>query len=177
MATFLFKILPERNSLLKELKKNYPEADSFSLYTHLWMRLIGASLNDNIENYLRKLDMSSGRFLLLMFLEVNPHGMKPSEIAANLSVTQATITGLIDGLVQTGFVVRKEHEKDRRACIVSLTEKGSAFMRKNRPEFNRHLESIYKPLSGSEQLQLVDLCEKLFSSLRPQAPSPANDSI
>ncbi|MBX3039376.1 MAG: MarR family transcriptional regulator [Bdellovibrionaceae bacterium] len=167
MATFLFKILPGKQELLNTLSTSYPEADPLSLYTHMWLRLLGTTLEDSVETFLRRLDMSSGRFLLLMFLELRSQGMKPSEIAANLSVTQATVTGLIDGLEQTGFVQRREHEKDRRACVVTLTDKGQTFIRENRPQFTKKLSEIYSPLATEERQQLITLLEKLFQSLKP----------
>lgn len=174
MATFLFKILPGKEELLKTISASYPEADPLSLYTHMWLRLLGTTLEDSVETFLRRLDMSSGRFLLLMFLELRPQGMKPSEIATNLSVTQATVTGLIDGLEHTGFVQRREHAKDRRACVVTLTEKGQTFIRENRPHFTRRLSEIYSPLATEERQQLIGLLEKLFQTLKPNAiPVPS----
>lgn len=138
-----------------------------SLYTHLWVRLIGSALENYVDDYLRRIDISSGRFLILMHLEVNASGMKPSEIATSLGVTQATITGLIDGLVQTNLATRKEHEKDRRACIVQLTDKGGLFIREHRPLFNKHIAQVYELLSQEDQDQLIQLCEKLFQKLKP----------
>jgi DNA-binding MarR family transcriptional regulator len=45
-------------------------------------------------------------------------------LAADLHVTPRTITALIDGLVATGFVNREPHPSDRRATLVTFTERG-----------------------------------------------------
>ena len=45
-------------------------------------------------------------------------------LAADLHVTPRTITALIDGLVATGFVTREPHPSDRRATLVTFTERG-----------------------------------------------------
>jgi DNA-binding MarR family transcriptional regulator len=45
-------------------------------------------------------------------------------LAADLRVTPRTITALVDGLVATGFVTREPHPSDRRATLVTFTERG-----------------------------------------------------
>jgi hypothetical protein len=41
-----------------------------------------------------------------------------------LHVTPRAITALVDGLVATGFVTREPHPTDRRAALVTFTERG-----------------------------------------------------
>jgi DNA-binding MarR family transcriptional regulator len=50
-------------------------------------------------------------------------------LAAGLRVTPRTITALVDGLVATGFVTREPHPSDRRAALVTFTERGRAAAR------------------------------------------------
>ncbi|HEY2688978.1 MAG TPA: MarR family transcriptional regulator [Streptosporangiaceae bacterium] len=47
-------------------------------------------------------------------------------LAADLGVTPRAITALVDGLVATGFVTREPHPSDRRATLVTFTERGRA---------------------------------------------------
>lgn len=47
------------------------------------------------------------------------------DVAAALQVTPRNVTGLVDGLVASGHVVRRPHPTDRRATLVDLTEQGS----------------------------------------------------
>jgi DNA-binding MarR family transcriptional regulator len=47
-------------------------------------------------------------------------------LAADLHVTPRTITALVDGLVASGFVTRQPHPSDRRAALVTFTDRGSA---------------------------------------------------
>jgi DNA-binding MarR family transcriptional regulator len=47
-------------------------------------------------------------------------------LAADLHVTPRTVTALVDGLADTGFVTREPHPSDRRATLVTFTERGSA---------------------------------------------------
>ncbi len=45
-------------------------------------------------------------------------------LATALGVSPRTITGLIDGLVASGFVTREAHPTDRRATLVTFTKHG-----------------------------------------------------
>lgn len=49
-------------------------------------------------------------------------------LADALKVSARTITGLVDGLVATGFMTREPHATDRRATLVTFTERGTAVM-------------------------------------------------
>ena len=49
-------------------------------------------------------------------------------LAAALSVSPRNVTGLVDALESGGFVERRPHPSDRRATLVTLTERGTATM-------------------------------------------------
>jgi DNA-binding MarR family transcriptional regulator len=49
-------------------------------------------------------------------------------LADALKVSPRNVTGLVDGLVVTGFVTREPHPTDRRATLVTLTHHGSSVM-------------------------------------------------
>lgn len=48
------------------------------------------------------------------------------ELADTMGVSARTITGLVDGLVDTGFVTREPHPTDRRANLITFTDLGSS---------------------------------------------------
>ena len=57
---------------------------------------------------------------------VHQHGPRTQrELAEALGVTPRNVTGLVDALVETGFVTRGPHPTDRRATLVSLTAHGA----------------------------------------------------
>ena len=46
-------------------------------------------------------------------------------LADALGVTPRTVTGLVDGLEESGLVVRQPHPTDRRSTLVVFTERGT----------------------------------------------------
>ena len=49
-------------------------------------------------------------------------------LADALDVTARNVTGLVDGLEDTGYVTRRPHPQDRRATLVTLTDHGAEVM-------------------------------------------------
>ena len=50
--------------------------------------------------------------------------MSPSAIARAVSLSQATITSILDRLTQAGLVERVKSDKDKRVVLAQLTDKG-----------------------------------------------------
>ena len=51
---------------------------------------------------------------------------RAGDLAARLAVTKPTLTALVDGLVERGFVIRETQAGDRRAVRVAITDAGRA---------------------------------------------------
>jgi DNA-binding MarR family transcriptional regulator len=64
------------------------------------------------------------------------------DLADALHVSARTMTGLVDGLVDTGFVTRERHPTDRRAALITFTDRGAgtvAALERSQREFARLL--------------------------------------
>ena len=53
----------------------------------------------------------------------------PGELARAISLSQATVTGILDRLLKRGLVRRERSEEDRRRVIVTLTSSGKELAR------------------------------------------------
>jgi len=81
-------------------------------------------MNDDMAQSFARDGLTASRAHLIWVL----HHQGPSTqrvLAEALRVSARNITGLVDALVDTGFVTREPHPTDRRATLVSLTEHGS----------------------------------------------------
>ena len=88
---------------------------------------ISALLQADQERELGRIGLTSARTHVLWVL----HHDGPStqvHLAEAVEVTPRNITSLVDALVATGFVHRMPHPDDRRAVLVTLTERGMAVM-------------------------------------------------
>ena len=84
-------------------------------------------LNEDMTRSLGRLGLTVSRTHVLWVLRQRGPTLQ-RVLADDLKVTARTMTGLIDGLVATGFVTREPHPTDRRAALVTFTPHGLATM-------------------------------------------------
>ena len=71
--------------------------------------------------------LSSARMRVLWVIH-HTGPLTQQSLATHLEVTPRNISGLVDALEATGFVVRGSHPTDRRATLVTLTATGAQLM-------------------------------------------------
>src|SRR5690606_37964653 len=111
------------------------------------------------ESYFSLYGVSSGRFMLLMILSANANGMMPSELAQQCGVTQATVSGLLNGLEKAQLIVRETHTHDGRAYVIKLSEKGDELLKKVKPEFLKCLDKMMGSFDLVEKKNMVTMLD------------------
>jgi DNA-binding MarR family transcriptional regulator len=98
--------------------------------------------------------LSPGRYALLMTLHGAKGALAPSEIAARIGVSRATVTGLLDGMGREGLI---EHvtpaSGDRRRKSVKLSVAGRRLLLKLLPDVFTRMVALVAPLKRSERAQ------------------------
>ena len=80
-------------------------------------------LHGDMSRSLAARGLTSSRITLLWILRrMGPCPQR--DLAEALGVTPRAITGLVDGLAESGHVTREPHPTDRRAALVTLTATG-----------------------------------------------------
>jgi DNA-binding MarR family transcriptional regulator len=95
----------------------------------LWVRLLRATRlveSETRERFKSKFNVTLPRFDVMAALYRKPDGMLMSEISRFLLVSNGNVTGIVDRLVQDGFIVRSQRNGDRRTSFVRLTARGHA---------------------------------------------------
>ncbi|WP_035860544.1 MarR family winged helix-turn-helix transcriptional regulator [Cryptosporangium arvum] len=87
-------------------------------------------------------------------------------LADALNVSARNITGLVDGLEQTGYVTREPHPDDRRATLVSMTEPGAAIVSAFRSGQTELAEQLFGPMTPGELDQFVTSLTGVVERLR-----------
>jgi DNA-binding MarR family transcriptional regulator len=84
---------------------------------------LAARLGGAMEQGLEDLGLTVARATVIWQIH-NRGPMTQRELSRLLEVTPRNVTGLIDALEATGFVTREPHPSDRRATLVTLTDRG-----------------------------------------------------
>src|ERR1044072_1204679 len=88
----------------------------------VWAHLTKGSSSD-LFRVVDELGLSFSQVKMLFLLEDGgEHSVK--EIAGALDLSLPAVSRAIDGLIEKGYVTRRESETDRRSRIVTLTEHG-----------------------------------------------------
>lgn len=115
-----------------------------------------------VEKHFGRYGLSQGRFGIIMVLFAQPKDTwTPADLAESLSVTRATITGLLDGLEKSKLIERQAHPQDRRKLIVTLTQDGIDCAKKMTPVNFQFASQLLKELSNQEKQELVKLLGKM----------------
>jgi DNA-binding MarR family transcriptional regulator len=98
----------------------------------------------------------------------NLDGITPTQFSHFQSVSKNTISALLRGLEEQGFVQRTLDPHDLRLFRIQLTPAGRELVQKNIPERVRLLNQLVSGLSPAERASLVALLEKLYASIIAQ---------
>jgi DNA-binding MarR family transcriptional regulator len=98
------------------------------------------------------------------------------ELAEALDVTPRTMTGIVDGLVTTGFVTRQPHPTDRRATLVTLTPHGEATVGAMESDQAQFVEILFGGMGERRLTCFVDGLEEILSRLRQHGLRPPEPS-
>lgn len=127
------------------------------------MRHIAAGVHQELEDG-RWLTM--GQFRLLHLIQKGVRSV--SDLARCQSVSQATISRQVDGLVQKGFVTRRPDPTDRRVVHLALSERGVDLLEDLKARACRRMSEILAPLTVAEKECVIEgltLLQSTFEQL------------
>ncbi len=155
MPKLLMSEVPCTPEFLKGLGHHFPEVDSYSFFTYLTLRKVSSDLENSLESYFASYGVSAGRFMLLLLLSSQAGGMMPSELALQCGVTQATISGLLNGLEKSQLILRESHSQDGRSFMIKLSDKGESLLNLVKPEFLKCVNSMMGNFTLQEKENMV----------------------
>ncbi len=122
-------------------------------------------LNHDMTQSLARDGLTPSRVRLLW--EVRSRGPSLQRALAEArGVSARTVTGLVDGLVATGFVTRHPHPSDRRATQVTLTAHGEAILAAMERDQATFVEILFGGMSDTRLRHLLAGLEEILSRLR-----------
>lgn len=141
------------------------------------------SVTDNVIISLRKIiqaiDMNSKKLIkrvgltgpqLVLLQEIARSGeVTAGEIARAVSLSQATVTGILERLEKRGLLVRQRNERDRRRIMVSITEAGRQILETEPPLMQEAFVEKFSSLQEWEQTMILSALQRLVSIMDAKA--------
>ncbi|MBG9732959.1 MarR family winged helix-turn-helix transcriptional regulator [Paenibacillus alvei] len=156
----------------RQIERYKLDADAQAILVAARLLEAGTKLGQAAEVHFSRFGLSTGRYRLLADLEDNGGEELPSQLANNLGVTRATVTGLIDTLERDGFVSRRASAVDGRQKSVMLTEQGANKLREMAPEHFARLEAMVGLLTVEERSVFLDLLGRVTQGISALTEEP-----
>ena len=84
----------------------------------------------DMRDCLARHGLAEGRFIVLEQLMNASEPMSHTQLAEQVGVTKASVTGLVDALERDGYLQREPSLGDRRVCYISITKSGNCSFRR-----------------------------------------------
>lgn len=111
-------------------------------------------------------EISEGEYFALRLLSEEDPPSSPSEISKTMKVSTARVSALFRHLEEKGFI-RKEHsDKDERAILISLTEKGREFISEKTAAAEEKLSDILEKMGAEDAAEYARLRKKILMIAR-----------
>lgn len=121
--------------------------------------------------FARSTGLSMPQFSVLMQLyHKGACGM--SEISERFEVTPAAASQLVDKLVQNGLIAREEDPHDRRARLLTLTNKGRKLIQRGIEERYRWVERLAARLTPEERARIAEALHIMTETAREWEAEP-----
>ena len=151
------------------------------------LRRITRAIDLHSRHLMKEAGLTAPQLVVLHALKSDGE-MSPSHLAKTVSLSQATVTSIVDRLVKADLVVRNKSDQDRRVVMLGLTPKGLE-MTVNAPEllqagFTREfakLESWERHMLISSLQRIAELMDAEnvdaapileAGEIDPEAPAP-----
>lgn len=108
--------------------------------------------------------ITHSQLFVLAIVEAHPTiGIK--EIANKINSSSSAATQLVDGLVASGYVLRKSNAKDRRALQLELSAKGRKHITELKKRGMKTMITLFNALNDKELALYLKLHKKILTKI------------
>jgi len=138
------------------------------LELRLWLRMLSCVnlMSAEIRRNLRRdFNVTLPQFDVLSQLQREPDGLRLGELSRRLMVTKGNLTGLVDTLVEAGFVVRVSVPGDKRVQIVRMTKTGASLFARMAKSHEGWLQNLLGDVDKATLSRLIGELEQVKLSV------------
>lgn len=102
-------------------------------------------------------DFLQGEMKVLSFISVEDRELLPGQISSSLEMTGGRIAGILRSLEKKGFITRRTDELDRRRVLVSITGRGSSYIKSRSETLETRLCMLVNAMGQENTASFIDL--------------------
>lgn len=117
------------------------------------------------SRYLSKKFGLTGPQLIVLREVFHRKEMSPGELAASISLSQATITGITDRLEKRGLLTKRKSDIDRRRMLIQVTDAGQQLLEQAPPPIQESFLEQFETLNNWEQTMILSSLQRLVQMI------------
>lgn len=117
---------------------------------------------------LRVPGLTMPRFLVLAFIHSHGDRCTMGELAEATDQCSATMTGIVNRLVKSGWVERQRHPADRRSVLVNLTDSGRALVQQATRGLTMRARHMLAQFTEEERADILRLMRRYAEILEAE---------
>ena len=132
------------------------------------IRKITQSIDLNSRSLVKRVGLTGPQLVILQ--EVGNSGeVSVGEVARAISLSQGTVTDIVERMEKRGLVARRRSDYDRRRVLVHATECGKQLMEKAAPLMQEAFVGQFNCLQDWEQAMILSSLQRLVSIMGAKA--------
>lgn len=140
---------------------------------NMWRKLF--AISDALKEAIIRKYLQSGRDVSLRhhiimkkvceMMEKTPEGIPLKDLAAALHLTPGTVSELVESLVHKNALRRVQNPNDRRAVMITVTEKSLKALHEAEAKISEYAGMIWRNFTENEKKTLLGLLDRMSRNL------------
>ena len=132
------------------------------------LRKIIQAIEMNSKQLIKRVGLTGPQLVILQ--EITRMGeVTAGEIAQAVSLSQATVTGILERMENRGLLVRRRSERDKRRIMVRITRNGQQVLDDAPPLMQEAFVERFSDLQEWEQTMILSALQRLVSIMDAKA--------
>jgi len=110
----------------------------------------------------------------LMFALAHKNGQSQKELAAQLEITAATLTVMLNRMEKSGMVMRRADDKDQRVSRIYITDKGLETLRSVQETLDRLEQQAIRGLDKADLDSVSNILSHIQHNIRAMSTNPGD---
>ncbi|MBF0818495.1 MarR family winged helix-turn-helix transcriptional regulator [Streptococcus acidominimus] len=144
---------------MKENVKKALENNQEALHSLVILHRASNTIYKQEVETLKKYNLTMGQFGVLEAL-YNKRNLRIQDLIEKLLSTSGNMTVVVRNMIRDGYISRISDPRDKRACLISLTDLGRETIETILPEHYENIGRIFAILSLEEQEVLNSILKK-----------------
>jgi DNA-binding MarR family transcriptional regulator len=143
---------------MKDSKRNTSDNVLISL------RKIIQAIDLNSRQLVKRVGLTAPQLVVLQYI-YSVNEISVGEVARNVSLSQGTVTGILERMEKRGLVARYKSLQDKRRVIVRITEAGKTLLHDAPPVMQENFLGKFNKLEDWEKTMILSALQRLVSML------------